>query len=75
MGPPPTSHFHILADSPSGLVPVNPPRTAQPSSARTMLDLDGKMKSLGSESSDDKIEDAGGEFGLRTDQVRFLKRN
>lgn len=29
MGPPPTSHFHILADTPSGLQPVNPPKTSQ----------------------------------------------
>lgn len=24
MGPPPTSHFHVLADTPSGLVPLQP---------------------------------------------------
>ena len=42
MGPPPTSHFHILADTPAGLQPINPPKTAQPSAARTLLDLDGK---------------------------------
>nr|MBE5726372.1 moira [Cucujiformia] len=40
MGPPPTSHFHILSDTPSGLQPVNPHKTAQPSAARTLLDLD-----------------------------------
>ena len=34
MGPPPTSHFHILADTPAGLQPINPPKTAQPSAAR-----------------------------------------
>ena len=44
MGPPPTSHFHILADTPAGLQPVNPPKTAQPSAARTLIDLDGKRK-------------------------------
>merc|ERR1712079_670265 len=42
MGPPPTSHFHILADTPAGLNPINPPKTPQPSAARTMIDLDGK---------------------------------
>ena len=42
MGPPPTSHFHILADTPAGLQPINPPKTAQPSAARTLIDLDGK---------------------------------
>lgn len=40
MGPPPTSHFHVLSDTPSGLQPVNPPKTAQPSAAKTLLDLD-----------------------------------
>jgi SWI/SNF related-matrix-associated actin-dependent regulator of chromatin subfamily C len=44
MGPPPTSHFHILADTPAGLNPINPPKTPQPSAARTMIDLDGKKK-------------------------------
>ena len=34
MGPPPTSHFHILADTPAGLQPINPPKIAQPSAAR-----------------------------------------
>lgn len=28
MGPPPTSHFHVLADTPSSLVPLQP-KTAQ----------------------------------------------
>ncbi|XP_066259028.1 SWI/SNF complex subunit SMARCC2-like isoform X1 [Euwallacea similis] len=40
LGPPPTSHFHILSDTPSGLQPVNPPKTPQPSAAKTLLDLD-----------------------------------
>lgn len=44
MGPPPTSHFHILADTPAGLQPINPPKTPQPSAARTLIDLDGKLK-------------------------------
>ena len=26
MGPPPTSHFHVLADTPSGLQSINPPK-------------------------------------------------
>ena len=34
MGPPPTPHFHILDDTPAGLQPINPPKTAQPSAAR-----------------------------------------
>ncbi|XP_015108391.1 SWI/SNF complex subunit SMARCC2 [Diachasma alloeum] len=44
MGPPPTSHFHVLSDTPSGLAPVNPnpPKTPQPSAAKTLLDLEKK---------------------------------
>merc|ERR1712154_697694 len=65
MGPPPTSHFHILADTPAGLQPINPPKTAQPSAARTMIDLDGKRV--------DKKPEIGTDFGLKTDQ--FDRRN
>ena len=72
MGPPPTSHFHLLADTPSGLQPINPPKTAQPSAAKTMIDLDGSSKSA-----NEKETENGGEkkpdFGLHTDQ--FDKRN
>uniref|UniRef100_A0A182TU65 SWI/SNF complex subunit SMARCC2 n=1 Tax=Anopheles melas TaxID=34690 RepID=A0A182TU65_9DIPT len=47
MGPPPTSHFHVLSDTPSGLQPINPPKTAQPSAAKNLLDLDKKGAVLG----------------------------
>lgn len=67
MQPPPTSHFHILADSPAGLNPVNPPKTPQPSAAKTLIDLDGKKDS----EPGDKKPDI--DFGLHTDQ--FDKRN
>merc|ERR1719319_4855 len=70
MGPPPTSHFHILADTPAGLAPVNPPRTPQPSAARTMLDLDGKRAD---KPDPDRKPDIGGDFGLKTDI--YDKRN
>jgi len=70
MGPPPTSHFHILADTPAGLAPVNPPRTPQPSAARTMLDLDGKRAD---KPDADRKPDVGGDFGLKTDI--YDKRN
>lgn len=53
MGPPPTSHFHILADAPAGLQPVNPPKMAQPSAA-------GQIK--------EPSVTPGTEFGLKTDQ-------
>ena len=62
MGPPPTSHFHVLADTPSGLMPVNPPKTQQGSAAKTLLDM-GQQKSA------IKIEpELGGNFGLKLDQ-------
>merc|ERR1711973_304312 len=70
MGPPPTSHFHILADTPAGLAPVNPPKTPQPSAARTMLDLDGKKVD---KSESERKPDVGGEFGLKTDI--YYRRN
>lgn len=40
MGPPPTSHFHVLSDTPSGLQPINPAKTAQPSVAKALFDMD-----------------------------------
>jgi SWI/SNF related-matrix-associated actin-dependent regulator of chromatin subfamily C len=78
MGPPPTSHFHILADTPAGLAPVNPPRTPQPSAARTLLDLEGrrvdrpdtKPAAGGAAAAPDAI---GGDFGLKSDI--YDKRN
>nr|NVI75831.1 moira [Cucujiformia] len=67
MGPPPTSHFHILSDTPSGLQPVNPPKTPQPSAAKTLLDLDrgGDIK---------KAENGEplSSFGLKLDQ--YMKK-
>lgn len=39
MGPPPTSHFHIMADTPSGLQPVNPPKINQVSLALSYSSL------------------------------------
>ncbi|KAG8190562.1 hypothetical protein JTE90_014041 [Oedothorax gibbosus] len=76
MGPPSTSHFHVLADTPSGLQPLNPPRTQQPSAAQTMLNLD-KPK----ETPEVKTEDGAAakpvvndsNFGLRLDQ--YAKKN
>nr|NVI75775.1 moira [Cucujiformia] len=64
MGPPPTSHFHILSDSPSGLQPINPPKTPQPSAAKTLLDLDRAVDIKKPENSNDSISN----FGLKLDQ-------
>nr|NVI75772.1 moira [Cucujiformia] len=63
MGPPPTSHFHILSDTPSGLQPVNPPKTPQPSAAKTLLDLDRTAELKKSENGEPISS-----FGLKLDQ-------
>lgn len=63
MGPPPTSHFHILSDTPSGLQPVNPPKTPQPSAAKTLLDLDRTQDCKKTENIDHMSN-----FGLKLDQ-------
>nr|NVI75720.1 moira [Cucujiformia] len=63
MGPPPTSHFHILSDTPSGLQPVNPPKTPQPSAAKTLLDLDRTVESKKTENGEPISS-----FGLKLDQ-------
>ena len=43
MGPPPTSHFTVMADTPTGIAPVNPVHKATPQSAK-LLSLDNKDK-------------------------------
>nr|MBE5726383.1 moira [Cucujiformia] len=63
MGPPPTSHFHILSDTPSGLQPVNPPKTPQPSAAKTLLDLDRTVEMKKTENGEPISS-----FGLKLDQ-------
>uniref|UniRef100_A0A1B0AJ93 SWI/SNF complex subunit SMARCC2 n=1 Tax=Glossina pallidipes TaxID=7398 RepID=A0A1B0AJ93_GLOPL len=84
MGPPPTSHFHILSDTPSGLQSLNPQKTQQPSAAKTLLDLDKKpiitaIKECKEESLDkapvtlkvDSVENGtitSSQFGLKLDQ-------
>ncbi|KAL3836492.1 hypothetical protein ACJMK2_021921 [Sinanodonta woodiana] len=60
MGPPPTSHFHILSDTPSGLQPINPPKINQPSAAKQIVSFDDKEKD-GEEKRDSS------NFGLRSD--------
>ncbi|KAJ8359020.1 hypothetical protein SKAU_G00155450 [Synaphobranchus kaupii] len=57
MGPPPTSHFHVLADTPSSLVPLQPKATQAPASQQ-MLSFPEKVK--------EKPADLQN-FGLRTD--------
>ncbi|KAG9335311.1 hypothetical protein JZ751_005416, partial [Albula glossodonta] len=57
MGPPPTSHFHVLADTPSSLVPLQP-KAAQTPASQQMLSFPEKVK--------EKPVDLQN-FGLRTD--------
>lgn len=64
MGPPPTSHFHVLSDTPSGLQPVNPPKTPQPSAAKTLLDMEKKVDITPRKTD----SDPGTNFGLKLDQ-------
>ncbi|XP_052805807.1 SWI/SNF complex subunit SMARCC2-like [Mya arenaria] len=59
MGPPPTSHFHILSDTPSGLQAANPPRINQPSAAKQIVNFD--------EGKDGEEKKELANFGLRTD--------
>ncbi|KAM3935176.1 SWI/SNF complex subunit SMARCC2 isoform 7-T7 [Leptodactylus fuscus] len=63
MGPPPTSHFHVLADTPSGLVPLQP-KTPQTAASQQMLNFPDKNK--------EKPTDLQN-FGLRTDM--YSKKN
>ncbi|XP_077993048.1 SWI/SNF complex subunit SMARCC2-like isoform X2 [Glandiceps talaboti] len=67
MGPPPTSHFHVLADTPSGLQPLQPAKTSQQSAAQQVMQFSDKTKE----------ERNGGpdlqNFGLRTDMYASKK--
>ncbi|XP_050314422.1 SWI/SNF complex subunit SMARCC2-like [Anthonomus grandis grandis] len=65
VGPPPTSHFHVLSDAPSGLAAANnSPRTLQPNVAKTLLDIVDKPLEIKKESSSELFAD----FGLKLDQ-------
>ncbi|XP_056294000.1 SWI/SNF complex subunit SMARCC2 [Pseudoliparis swirei] len=57
MGPPPTSHFHVLADTPSSLVPLQP-KTSQTPATQQVISFPDKVK--------EKPADLQN-FGLRTD--------
>ncbi|XP_067832877.1 SWI/SNF complex subunit SMARCC2 isoform X5 [Heptranchias perlo] len=63
MGPPPTSHFHVLADTPSGLVPLQP-KAPQTSASQQMLNFPDKNKEKAADMQN---------FGLRTDM--YAKKN
>lgn len=69
MGPPSTSHFHVLADSASGIQPLNPPRaqTGQglPTSASSQL---LSLKDPEVKSEEGKTGEGVDNFGLKLDQ-------
>jgi SWI/SNF related-matrix-associated actin-dependent regulator of chromatin subfamily C len=61
MGPPSTSHFHVLSDTPAGLQPINPPRTVQQPAMKTFLDLERDLKEKTRSPITPKIENKEGE--------------
>lgn len=68
MGPPSTSHFHVLADTPAGLQPLQPAKAQIPASQQIIQfkdDLGGKETYKGGV--------AGANFGLRSDQYLSKK--
>lgn len=75
MGPPSTSHFHVLVDTPSGLQPLAPPRatigTGLPNSSQ-MLNMKDNETKPGEETKATSQVDSNN-FGLKTDQ--YAKRN
>ena len=44
LGPPATAHFHILADTPAGLQPVNPGRSTLTAAMKQVIDLEENSK-------------------------------
>lgn len=68
MGPPPTSHFHILSDTPSGIQSLNPQKTQQPSAAKSLLDLDKKPSGGSSkDGKEDSLDKA--PVGIKTEPI------
>jgi SWI/SNF related-matrix-associated actin-dependent regulator of chromatin subfamily C len=68
IGPPPTSHFHLLADTPSGIKPYQLPKPSQSASEQI---AQMKEKESGPSTEEEKKPDISN-FGLKTDI--YLKR-
>jgi len=68
MGPPSTSHFHVLADTPAGLQPLQPAKTQIPPSQQMIQFKDdfGNKESY-------KSGITGANYGLRSDQYLSKK--
>lgn len=81
MGPPSTSHFHVLVDTPSGLQPLNPPRgqvsasnSSSSSATQQMLNLPKENGvGLSSKKESENINGFGDNFGLKLDQ--YARKN
>lgn len=72
MGPPSTSHFHVLVDTPSGLQPLNPPRGQVNATASQQILNMPKENGIGPKK---ELETNGfsDNFGLKLDQ--YAKKN
>ena len=68
MGPPSTSHFHVLADTPAGLQPINPLKQEVPSAAKYLIDLDKKDPAAAAEQSAEANVNSLNNVGLKMDQ-------
>ncbi|XP_033624247.1 SWI/SNF complex subunit SMARCC2-like isoform X2 [Asterias rubens] len=68
MGPPPTSHFHVLADTPSGLQPMQPAKPQQ-SASQQVATLGEKGSNKDAKPSDLQ------NFGLRSDLYASKKQH
>lgn len=71
MGPPSTSHFHVLVDTPSGLQPLNPSRgQVSMSASQQLLNM---PKENGVAKKEPEKNGFGDNFGLKIDQ--YAKKN
>ncbi|XP_066934633.1 SWI/SNF complex subunit SMARCC1-like [Clytia hemisphaerica] len=66
MGPPPTSHFHALADTPSGLQPLQASKS-QLTASQQLVNLADKDKPDGEKKDEEKPATDLENFGLRND--------
>lgn len=75
MGPPSTSHFHVLVDTPSGIQPLAPPRapigSGLPNSSQILSMKDNETKPGEDTKATSQVDV--NNFGLKTDQ--YAKRN
>ncbi|XP_039264630.2 SWI/SNF complex subunit SMARCC2-like isoform X1 [Styela clava] len=64
MGPPPTSHFHVIADTPSGMQPMAPAKISL-TNAQQVSKFDSKETTKDEKST--TVEELGTNLGLKTD--------